>query len=115
MSRLLGQSYRMLALELNDTQRGHRTPGVVVTSLENSHPPSIDETAAGPLSPKTTETRTQTETAQKDLLTLPETNVVSAISLTNRFPNKSIAMPIRWAGCCRNRWIPQSLSAEGQS
>ncbi|MGN7934056.1 chromosome partitioning protein ParB [Pseudomonas mediterranea] len=84
MSRLVGQPYRMLALDLSDTQRFLRTPGVVVTPSENSHPSSIDETAASPLSPKTTETRTQTETAQEELLTLPETNVASAISPTSR-------------------------------
>lgn len=84
MSRLLGQSYRMLALELSDTQQVLRTPGVVVTSSENSHPSSIDETAASPLSPKTTETRTQTETAREELLTLPETKVAPAVSSPSR-------------------------------
>ena len=81
MSRLLGQSYRMLALELSDTQRLIRTP---VTPSENSYPPSSAETTADPLSPKSTETRTQTETAQEELLTLPETNVVSAVNPTSR-------------------------------
>ena len=84
MSRLLGQSYRMLSLELSDTQRDLRTPGVVVTPSENSQPSSIDETAAGPLSPQTTKTRTQTETAREELLTLPETNVASAVNPTSR-------------------------------
>ncbi|WP_415764765.1 ParB family protein [Pseudomonas sp. ZB1P45] len=89
MSRLLGQSYRMLALELSDTQRVISRPGVVVTTpSENSHLPSVDEAAAGPLSsesrPKSTETRTQTETAQEELLTPPETNVVSAVSPPSR-------------------------------
>lgn len=89
MSRLLGQSYRMLALELSDTQRVITTPGVVVTTpSENSFPPSVDEAAAGPPSseshPKSTETRTQTETAREELLTPPETNVVSAVSPSSR-------------------------------
>ncbi|MEW5713526.1 ParB family protein [Pseudomonas sp. SB113] len=84
MSRLLGQSYRILSLELSDTQRVIRTPGVVVTPSENSHPSSIDETAAGPLSPKTTVTRTQTDTAREELLTLPETNVASAVNSPSR-------------------------------
>ena len=84
MGRLLGQSYRMLSLELSDTQRDLRTPGVVVTPSENSQPSSIDETAAGPLSPQTTKTRTQTETAREELLTLPETNVASAVNPTSR-------------------------------
>ena len=81
MSRLLGQSYRMLALELSDTQRFIRTS---ITPSEDSHPPTTAETAAGPLSLKSTETRAQTETAQEELLTLPETNVASAVSTTSR-------------------------------
>lgn len=89
MSRLLGQSYRMLALELSDTQRVISTPGAVVTTpSENSHLPSVDEAAAGPPSsesrPKSTETRTQTETAREVLLTPPETNVLSPISPPSR-------------------------------
>ena len=84
MSRLLGQSYRMLALELSSTQR----PGVVSTSLENSHLPSIDEAAAGPPSsesrPPSTETGTRAETAPEEQLTLPETNVASAVSPRSR-------------------------------
>ncbi|BBP65791.1 hypothetical protein PHLH5_33320 [Pseudomonas sp. Cab53] len=47
MSRLLGQSYRMLTLELSATQR----PGIVITPSENSHLPSVDEAAAGPPPP----------------------------------------------------------------
>ena len=79
MSRLLGQSYRMLALELSDTQRVISTPGVVVTMpSENSHLPSVGEAAVGPPSSesrsKSTEPRTQTETAREELLTPPETN-----------------------------------------
>ncbi|AOA05147.1 ParB family protein [Pseudomonas sp. ChxA] len=89
MGRLLGQSYRMLALELSDTQRVISTPSVVVTTpSENSHLPSVDEAAVGTPSsesrPKSTETRTQTETAREELLTPPETNVVSAVSPTSR-------------------------------
>ncbi|MFS2093009.1 ParB family protein [Pseudomonas sp. Pseusp11] len=89
MSRLLGQSYRMLALELSDTQRVISTPGVVVTTpSENSHLPNVDEVAAGPPSsgsrPKSTETRIQTETAREELLTPSETNVVSVVSSPSR-------------------------------
>jgi ParB family protein of integrating conjugative element (PFGI_1 class) len=89
MSRLLGQSYRMLALELSETQRVISTPGVVVTTpSENSHPPSVDEVGAGPPSsesrPKSTESRTQTEPIPEELLTAPETNVVSAVSPPSR-------------------------------
>jgi len=84
MSRLLRQSYRLLSLELSDTQRVLRTPGVVVTPSENSHPSSIDETAVGPLSPKKTETRIQTETVREELLTLPETNVAPAVNSPSR-------------------------------
>lgn len=85
MSRLLGQSYRMLALELSDTQRVIATPGdVVTTPSENSHVPSVGgATARSPSSesrPQSTENRPQTETAQEELLTAPETNAVSAIS-----------------------------------
>jgi hypothetical protein len=89
MSRLLGQSYRMLALELSDTQRVISTPGIVVTTpSENSHLPSVNEAAAGPPAsesrPKSTETRTQTETAGEELLTKPEKNVASAVSPPSR-------------------------------
>ncbi|WP_223508280.1 MULTISPECIES: ParB family protein [unclassified Pseudomonas] len=89
MSRLLGQSYRMLALELSDTQQVISTPGVVVTTpSENSHPPSVGEAAPGPPSsesrPQSIETRTQTETAREELLTPPETNVVPAVSPPSR-------------------------------
>jgi hypothetical protein len=84
MSRLLGQSYRMLALELSDTQRVVSTPGVVVTTpSENSHLPSVDEAAAGPPASesrsKSTETRPQTEPTREELLTKPETNIASAV------------------------------------
>ncbi|MCK8663732.1 ParB family protein [Pseudomonas azerbaijanoccidens] len=83
MSRLLGQSYRMLALELSDTQRVISTPGAIVTPpSENSHLPSVDEAAAEPPSseshPKSTETRSQTEPIPEEPLTEPETKVVSA-------------------------------------
>ncbi|MGF6708592.1 ParB family protein [Pseudomonas frederiksbergensis] len=89
MSRLLGQTYRMLALELSDTQRVISTPGDVVTRpSKNSHLPSVNEVAAGPPSSdphsKSTETRTQTETAREELLTPTETNVVSAVSPPSR-------------------------------
>ncbi|WP_242200223.1 MULTISPECIES: ParB family protein [unclassified Pseudomonas] len=89
MSRLLGQSYRMLALELSDTQRVIPTPEVVVTTpRENNHLLSDDEAAAGPLSsespPQSAETRTQTETAREELLTPPEMNAVSALSPPSR-------------------------------
>jgi ParB family protein of integrating conjugative element (PFGI_1 class) len=89
MSRLLGQSYRMLALELSDTQRVISTPGVVVTTpSENGHLPSIDEAAAGPPASesrhKSSETRTQTETAREEPLTPPETNVVPAVGPPSR-------------------------------
>jgi ParB family protein of integrating conjugative element (PFGI_1 class) len=103
MSRLLGQSYRMLALELSDTQRVISTPGdVVTTHSKNSHLPSANEVAAGPpssesrpiehkLQPitpkshsKSTEARLQTEPTLEELLTPPETNVASAVSPTSR-------------------------------
>ena len=88
MSRLLGQSYRMLALELGDTQRVIQTPGVVVTPPENNSLPIVDEPAAEPPPSephsKSAETRTQTETEREEQLTLPETNVVSAISPPSR-------------------------------
>lgn len=89
MSHLLGQSYRMLALELSDTHRIISTPGIAVTSpSENSDLSSIDEVAAGPLAsgphPKLTEARTQTETAREEQLTPPYTNIESAISPPSR-------------------------------
>jgi hypothetical protein len=88
MSRLLGQSYRMLALELSDTQRVISTPSIVLsTPPENPHLPSVDEAAAGSSSsesrPPSTETRTQTETARVELKP-PEANVVSAASPPSR-------------------------------
>jgi len=89
MSDLLGQSYRMLALELSDTQQVISTPGVALTApSENIHLPSIDEASAGPLSsdphPKSTETKSQTETAQEELLIPPQTNAISAVSPPSR-------------------------------
>jgi ParB family protein of integrating conjugative element (PFGI_1 class) len=88
MSRLLGQSYRMLALELGDTQRVIRTPGVVVMPPQNNLLPSVDEPAAEPLPsephPKSAETWTQTETEREEQLTLPVTNVVSAVGPPSR-------------------------------
>ncbi|PYY69028.1 chromosome partitioning protein ParB [Pseudomonas jessenii] len=89
MSRLLGQSYRMLALELSDTQRVISTPAdVITTPSENNHLPNDDKAAAGSTSSefhlKSTETRTQTETAREALLTPSETNVVSAVTPPSR-------------------------------
>lgn len=89
MSHLLGQSYRMLALELSDIQRVIATPGVVVTtSSESSFPPSVDEATAGPptseFHPQSTETKTPTQPMIEELLTPPETNVVSAVSPSSR-------------------------------
>ncbi|BDB20783.1 hypothetical protein cym2001_41480 [Pseudomonas sp. CYM-20-01] len=89
MSRLLGQSYRMLALELSDTRRVISTPGIVViTPSVNNHLPNVNEAAAEPLSsdphPKSTETKSQIETAQEELLTPPETNAVLAVSPPSR-------------------------------
>ena len=106
MSRLLGQSYRMLALELSDTQRVISTPGDVVTTPSmKSHLPSDNEAAAGsptselrisertlqPVSPEfhpeSTETRHQIEITREalpTLPTLPETNVVSEVSPPSR-------------------------------
>jgi ParB family protein of integrating conjugative element (PFGI_1 class) len=103
MSRLLGQSYRMLALELSDTQRVISTPSdVVTTPSKNSHLPSDNEVAAGPpssesrpiehkLQPitpeshsKSTEVRPQTEPTREELLTPPETNVASTVSPPSR-------------------------------
>ena len=89
MSRLLGQSYRMLALELSDTQRVISTPGIVVTTPSvNNHLPNVNEAAAEPLSseshPQSAETKSQIETAREELLTPPETNAVSAVSPPSR-------------------------------
>ncbi|CRM90880.1 integrating conjugative element, PFGI_1 class, ParB family protein [Pseudomonas sp. 22 E 5] len=88
MSRLLGQSYRMLALELGDTQRVIQTPDMVVTPPENNSLPSVDEPAAEPhpTEPhsKSAETWTQTETEREEQLTLPETTLVPAPSPPSR-------------------------------
>lgn len=88
MSRLLGQSYRMLALELGETQRVIQTPGMVVTPPQNNLLPSVDEPAAEPPPSephsKSTDTRTQTGTEREEQLTLPETTLVSAASPPSR-------------------------------
>jgi len=88
MSRLLGQSYRMLALELGDTQRVIQTPGVVVTPPQNNLLTTVDEPAAEPPPSKphsqSTDTRTQIGTEREEQLTLPETTLVSAASPPSR-------------------------------
>jgi ParB family protein of integrating conjugative element (PFGI_1 class) len=91
MSRLLGQSYRMLALELSDTHRVISTPSVVTTAPpEHSPLPRADDdgAATGPLSsdchPKSTDAGAQTEPTREELLAAPETNVVSAVSTPSR-------------------------------
>lgn len=103
MSRLLGQPYRMLALDMSDTQHAISTPGVVVTTpSENSHLPSDDEAATGPppyefrtsehkLQPisheshfKSTEPGAQVRPTPKELPKLLETNVASAVSPLSR-------------------------------
>ncbi|KAB0528534.1 ParB family protein [Pseudomonas brassicacearum] len=88
MSRLLGQSYRMLALELGDTHRVIRAPDVVVTPPESNPLQSVNEPAAEPPPSephsKSAETKTPAETAREEQLTLPVTNVVSAVSPPSR-------------------------------
>ena len=88
MSCLLGQSYRMLALELGDTQRVIQPPGIVVTPPHSNLLRSVDEPAAEPHATeplsKSAETGTQAETEREEQLTLPVTNVVSAISPPSR-------------------------------
>ena len=89
MSHLLGQSYRMLALELSDTQRVISTPSTVVTTpSENNHLPSVDVAAAGAPSSephsKSTDASPQIEPTREELLTPPGTNVVSAVSPPSR-------------------------------
>ncbi|MDY7065516.1 hypothetical protein PsexTeo8_19520 [Pseudomonas extremaustralis] len=89
MSHLLGQSYRMLALELSDTQQVISTPGIIVTTpSENNHLPSVDVAAAGAPSSephsKSTDARPQTEPTREELLTPPQTNAVSAVSPPSR-------------------------------
>lgn len=48
MSQLLGQSYRMLALELTDSQRPHPTPGIGVSSSPEIGQPSIQLESSPP-------------------------------------------------------------------
>ncbi|WP_434694923.1 ParB family protein [Pseudomonas sp. Z1-14] len=88
MSRLLGQSYRMLALELGDTHRIIRAPDIVVTPPESNPLPSVNEPAAEPPPSephsKSAETKTPAETEREEQLTLPETNVASAVSPPSR-------------------------------
>ncbi len=84
MSRLLGQSYRMLALELSATQK----PGVIITPSEDSHLPSVDEAATGSPSsespPQSVATRTWGETVREEQLTQPETMVPPAANSPSR-------------------------------
>ncbi|QXH77943.1 ParB family protein [Pseudomonas salmasensis] len=85
MSSLLGQSYRMLALELSDTQRVVSTPGTVtITPLDNSYPPSEHEAAAEPPSSgaesKSIEAESRIEPISEELLRAPETNASPAVS-----------------------------------
>lgn len=87
MSGLLGQSYRMLALELTDTQRIISTPGVLVTTpSENSVPPSIDDSEAEPPSskPRPKSTASLIEPRIEELPAPPEIDVVSAASPPSR-------------------------------
>ncbi|GAB5343183.1 ParB family protein [Pseudomonas fluorescens] len=88
MSRLLGKSYRMLALDLGDTQRVIQTPGVVVTPPQNNLLTTVVEPAAEPPTSKphskSTDTRTQIGTEREEQLTLPETTLVSAASPPSR-------------------------------
>ncbi|MGF6518797.1 ParB family protein of integrating conjugative element (PFGI_1 class) [Pseudomonas sp. BT76 TE3572] len=87
MSRLLGHSYRMLALELSDTQRVISTPGAVVTTPpENNVSPSVDEVEAGlPSSePRPRSTESLIEQRIEELPASPEMNVVSAVNPPSR-------------------------------
>lgn len=89
MSRLLGQSYRMLALELSDTQRVVSTPGAVTTTpSENIYPPSEHEAAAEPPSSDTesqsTQVESRIESISEELLAEPETNVSPAVNPRSR-------------------------------
>lgn len=89
MSHLLGQSYRMLALELSETQRSISTPSVIVTTpSENNHLPSVDKVAAGS---STSESRTlsaegriQSDNAREEQLIPPETGVLTAVDPPSR-------------------------------
>ncbi|EZI27812.1 MULTISPECIES: ParB family protein [Pseudomonas] len=89
MSHLLGQSYRMLALELSDTQRVVATPRAVTTTpSENSHRPSGHETAAeSPSSdpnPESTDAQSKIEPISEERLTAPEKNTSPAVSHLSR-------------------------------
>lgn len=89
MSHLLGQSYRMLALELSDTHRVISTPGDFVPPHPENNPVSgVDEAATGPSAsgsqPKSTDARPKTESTREELPKPPETNVVSAVSPPSR-------------------------------
>lgn len=98
MSRLLGQSYRMLALELSDTQRALPVPGIPVTISSENEPLLGDDEAASmpepsdlpppenkpqPVSPdlhaKSTKPSAQAEPTP-ERPAVPETNVVSVDS-----------------------------------
>ncbi|MQB14581.1 chromosome partitioning protein ParB [Pseudomonas lactis] len=89
MSHLLGQSSRMLALELSDTQRVVSTPGAVTsTPSENVYPPSVHEAAAEPPSSdagtKSTEAESRIEPVSEELLAEPETNALPVVSPRSR-------------------------------
>ncbi|MGO3031538.1 ParB family protein [Pseudomonas helleri] len=89
MSHLLGKSYRMLALELSDTQRVAPTPWAITTTpSESSHRPSVHETAAeSPSSdtkPESTDAKSKIEPISEERLTAPEANASPALSPLSR-------------------------------
>lgn len=87
MSGLLGQSYRMLALELTDTQRIISTPVAAVTTLpENNVSPSVDAVEAGLLSveARTRSTESLIEPGIEESPASQEMNIVSVVNPPSR-------------------------------
>ncbi|MHC8308625.1 ParB family protein [Pseudomonas sp. GT1P32] len=87
MSGLLGRSYRMLALELTDTQRIISTPGAAVTTPpENNVSPSVHEVEAGlPSSePRPRSTESLIEPRIEEPPASQEMNIVSAANPPSR-------------------------------
>ncbi len=101
MSRLLGQSYRMLALELSDTQRVISTPGIVVTTpSENNHLSGVDVAAAGapssePIPNQRMPDPRPNQRERNCLHRLERTSYQRSVlhHAFNRFVNRSIARP----------------------
>ncbi len=88
MSQLLGQSYRMLALELTDSQRPQPLPGIVVSPSPElgrssnqpaSAPPALESRPSSPDSQLPDDETTAKSSAQTDAQIAPSPNPLSRV------------------------------------